>query len=83
MAADSFTASRGFGIYAVDTLKLNDYFDIIGGIRWDYFSTGFDDKRNVAAAIDFNNINSMFSYRRAGFQADPFAELLFFLRHFF
>jgi catecholate siderophore receptor len=63
LAADSFTASRGFGIYAADTLKLNDYFDIIGGIRWDYFSTRFDDKRNVAAAMDFNNIDRMFSYR--------------------
>ena len=63
LAADSLTGSLGFGIYAADTLKLNDYFDILGGVRWDYFSTHFDDKRNVAAARDFNNIDRMFSYR--------------------
>ena len=61
LAADSFTGSTGFGIYAADTLKLNDYLDIIGGARWDYFSTHFDDKRPVSQ--DFNNIDRMPSYR--------------------
>jgi catecholate siderophore receptor len=61
LAADSFTGSLGFGIYAADTLKVTDYFDIVGGVRWDYFSTRFDDQR--PNSTDFNNIDRMFSYR--------------------
>lgn len=61
LAADSFTRSLGFGIYAADTLKLNDYFDILGGVRWDYFDTDFNDRRPATA--DFNRADKMFSYR--------------------
>jgi catecholate siderophore receptor len=62
-AADSFTKALGFGIFATDQLKLNDYFEIVGGVRWDYFSAQFIDQRNQAAEKDFNRIDRMFSYR--------------------
>ena len=60
LAADSDTRAIGFGIYAADQIKLNQYFDIIGGARWDYFSTQIDD--------DFLNdkrhqLDKMWSYR--------------------
>ncbi|HWO40574.1 MAG TPA: TonB-dependent siderophore receptor [Candidatus Eisenbacteria bacterium] len=63
LAAKSDTTAFGFGIFAADQLRLNDYFDVVGGIRWDYFSTSFDDKRNIPTARDFNRIDRMLSYR--------------------
>ncbi|HVO93555.1 MAG TPA: TonB-dependent siderophore receptor [Terriglobales bacterium] len=60
LAADSDTTSIGFGIYAADQIKLNQYFDVVGGVRWDYFDTDVKD--------DFLNdkrkqIDKMWSYR--------------------
>ena len=60
LAADSDTGAVGFGIYAADQIKLNQYFDIVGGARWDYFSAQIDD--------DFLNdkrhqLDKMWSYR--------------------
>jgi catecholate siderophore receptor len=43
LAADSDTRAIGFGFYAGDQIKLNEYFDIIGGLRWDYFDTNVKD----------------------------------------
>ena len=43
LAADSDTSAIGFGIYAADQIKLNQYFDIVGGVRWDYFDTDVKD----------------------------------------
>jgi catecholate siderophore receptor len=63
LAADSFTKALGFGIFVADQFKLNDYFEIVGGVRWDYFSAQFVDQRNLPAAEDFNRIDRMFSYR--------------------
>ncbi|MGZ9188403.1 MAG: hypothetical protein ACXW6R_27400, partial [Candidatus Binatia bacterium] len=50
LAADSDTSAIGFGIYAADQIKLGQYFDLIGGVRWDYFDAEIkdhflDDKR--------------------------------------
>ena len=61
LAADSFTNTLGFGIFAADTLKLTDYLDIVGGARWDYFSARFDNKLPVGS--DFNRIDRDWSYR--------------------
>lgn len=60
IAADTDTTAIGFGIYAADQIKLNQYFDIVGGVRWDYFDTDVKD--------DFLNdrrkqIDKMWSYR--------------------
>jgi len=60
LAADSDTSAVGFGFYAADQIKLNRYFDIIGGVRWDYFDAEIDD--------DFLNdkrhqLDKMWSYR--------------------
>jgi catecholate siderophore receptor len=60
LAADSDTSASGFGIYAADQIKLNPYFDLVGGVRWDYFDADVKD--------DFLNdkrkqIDKMWSYR--------------------
>jgi len=60
LAADSDTRATGFGIYAADQIKLNSYFDILGGARWDYFSAHIkDDFANDTR----NQIDQMWSYR--------------------
>jgi catecholate siderophore receptor len=61
LAADSFTNTLGFGIFAADTVKITDYLDIVGGARWDYFSARFDNK--LAGGTDFNRIDRNWSYR--------------------
>jgi catecholate siderophore receptor len=43
LAADSDTSANSFGIYAADQIRLNEYFDIVGGVRWDYFDAEVDD----------------------------------------
>jgi catecholate siderophore receptor len=60
LAADSDTRATGFGIYAADQIKLNRYFDILGGARWDYFSAHIKDD---FADDTRNQIDKMWSYR--------------------
>jgi catecholate siderophore receptor len=58
--AKSDTTSLGFGIFAADQIKLNRYFDIVGGLRWDYFGTKFDNK---ISPDNFDRADKMLSYR--------------------
>jgi catecholate siderophore receptor len=57
----------GFGIFAADQIRLNEYFDLVGGVRWDYFDTDFDntaiDAANVRTRTDLNRTDKMWSYR--------------------
>ena len=36
------TTSKSVGLYLVDTMKLTRYFELSGGVRWDYFDTDFN-----------------------------------------
>jgi catecholate siderophore receptor len=60
LAADSDTTSLGFGIFAADQIKLNDYFEVVGGARWDIFNTEFDDHENN---LTRTRTDKMWSYR--------------------
>jgi catecholate siderophore receptor len=60
IAAKSDSSSLGFGIFAADQIKLNRYFDIVGGLRWDYFATKFDNK---ISPDNFDRADKMLSYR--------------------
>jgi catecholate siderophore receptor len=42
------TESRSYAIYGNDQVKLNQYFEVMGAIRYDHFHTQFDDPGNVA-----------------------------------
>ena len=59
-AAKSDTTSLGFGIFAADQIKLNDYFELVGGARWDIFNTEFDDRLN---SLERDRTDKMWSYR--------------------
>ncbi len=58
----------GFGIFAADQIKLNDYFEIVGGARWDYFDNDFDTTTHnttgaITARSDLGRTDKMWSYR--------------------
>ncbi len=36
------TTSKSVALYFVDTMKLTRYFELSGGVRWDYFDTDFN-----------------------------------------
>ena len=61
VAVDALTNAAGFGIYAADQIALHEYFDIIGGLRWDYFSA--DQQNKLPGQVDFDSTDKMLSYR--------------------
>jgi catecholate siderophore receptor len=60
LAADSDTGATGFGIYAADQIKLNEYLDLLGGVRWDYFDA---DVKDEFANDRRKQLDRMWSYR--------------------
>ena len=67
VSARSDGKAFGFGIFGADQIKLNEYFDVVGGVRWDYFDTDFDntaiDAANVRTRSDLGRTDKMWSYR--------------------
>jgi catecholate siderophore receptor len=67
VSARSDGKAFGFGIFAADQIKLNEYFEIVGGARWDYFDTDFDNTAisatNVVTRSDLSRTDKMWSYR--------------------
>ena len=67
VSARSDGKAFGFGIFGADQIKLNEYFDVVGGVRWDYFDTDFDntaiDAANVTTRSDLGRTDKMWSYR--------------------
>jgi catecholate siderophore receptor len=61
VAVDDLTNAAGFGIYAADQIALHEYFDIIGGVRWDYFSA--DQQNKAPVQVQFDSLDKLFSYR--------------------
>ncbi len=57
-----FTTALGFGIFAADQIKLNPYFDITEGVRWDYFDTDFDDS-GVTPRVNRSRLDKLWSHR--------------------
>ena len=80
LGVDALTNAAGFGIYGADQIALHEYFDIIGGLRWDYFSANQENK--LPGQVDFDSHGQDVKLpRRPGISSDAAAELLFFLRH--
>jgi catecholate siderophore receptor len=61
LGVKSITNATSFGIYAADQIALHEYFDLIGGLRWDYFSA--DQNNKLLGQADFNSLDKLFSYR--------------------
>jgi len=56
-------SSDSLGLYALDTVKLNEQWQLIGGVRWDQFSTQF--KEESANPIELSAVDSVSSWRGA------------------
>ncbi|MGH7854407.1 MAG: TonB-dependent receptor, partial [Candidatus Binatia bacterium] len=66
VSARSDGQAFGFGIFAADQIRLNEYFDLVGGVRWDYFDTDFDNTAftgGVGTRTKFQRTDKMWSYR--------------------
>jgi catecholate siderophore receptor len=61
LGVKALTNAASFGIYAADQIALHEYFDIIGGLRWDYFSA--DQNNKLFGQSDFNSLDKLLSYR--------------------
>jgi catecholate siderophore receptor len=62
IAASSNTRTTGdtFAVYAIDTVKLGEQLELIGGIRYDRFDADFE---NSFGNLQFNRVDDMPSYR--------------------
>ncbi len=57
------TLAISFGAYAVDTVKLNRQWNLVGGIRWDRFDTSYN--QSIAPIQSFTRVDQQPSYRAA------------------
>jgi catecholate siderophore receptor len=59
----TYGTSLAAGAYAADQIKLNKYFDVLGGVRYDYF--GFEQNAPIAAANvqNLKSVNHPVSWR--------------------
>ena len=66
------TMARTAAVYALDTIKLNEQWQVMGGLRWDRFSASFGQVTNAnpvtkagATTLAFSPVNYMLSWRGA------------------
>ena len=61
------TDSNNVAFYGSDQMKLNQYFELLGAVRWDRFHTTWQDPFNATVASQFlHREDDMFSYRVGG-----------------
>lgn len=60
LAARSDTTALSLGIFAADQIKLNNYFEVVAGARWDIFDAEFDDRMND---VERERTDRRWSYR--------------------
>ena len=65
VSSDVHATSISVGAYALDTVNINEYFDVIGGVRWDRFDTTYDSQSPAAAPGHFRRVDQQPSYRAA------------------
>lgn len=70
------TLAISFGAYAVDTVRLNQHWSVIGGLRWDRFDTDYS--QSVAPTAAFERLDQKPSYRAAVvYKPKPYATIYF------
>ena len=76
VSSDVKTMAISFGAYAVDTVKLNHQWSVIGGLRWDRFDTDFS--QSVAPVAAFERVDQKPSYRAAiVYKPKPYGSIYF------
>jgi catecholate siderophore receptor len=70
------TLAISAGAYAVDTVKFNRQWNLIGGVRWDRFDTRYN--QSIAPAASFDRVDQQPSYRGAVvYKPKPFGSIYF------
>ena len=76
VSSDVKTLAISFGAYAVDTVKLNHQWSVIGGLRWDRFDTDYS--QSVAPIAAFERVDQSPSYRAAiVYKPKPYGSIYF------
>src|SRR6185369_13753420 len=57
------TKALSFGAYVIETMKLGEKLDLMGGVRWDRFDAGFT--QSIAPISAFKRVDKMTSWRAA------------------
>lgn len=57
------TLARSFAFYGFDTIALHEKWDLIGGLRWDYFDTEFRATDAAGNTPEFPKTDSILSWR--------------------
>jgi catecholate siderophore receptor len=57
------STAKTAALYASDTVKLNEQWQVIGGLRWDRFDIDFDSVAVGGAVTPFERTDEMLSYR--------------------
>ncbi len=57
------TTADSAGLYAIDTLKLGEHWEVSGGVRWDYFDANY--RQSVAPVAAFDQVVEMPAWRGA------------------
>ncbi|MBL8012783.1 MAG: TonB-dependent receptor, partial [Candidatus Omnitrophica bacterium] len=58
------TAANSVALYAFDTAKINDQWEVTGGLRWDYFNVDYSSiATNGAVTTDLGRIDRTLSWR--------------------
>lgn len=82
---DADTQARSVAFYAMDTVKLCEHWQIVGGLRWDRFdasyrSTDFAPDGAVVSGLAVDRIDEELSYR-ASLVYKPFAPATLYVSH--
>jgi len=57
------SAADTFGLYAFDTMKLGEKWQLSGGLRWDYFHLDYDSRSAALVPTETARTDSMVSWR--------------------
>ncbi|MBV8166167.1 MAG: TonB-dependent siderophore receptor [Alphaproteobacteria bacterium] len=55
-------SANSMGVFFLDTLKLGEHWELLGGLRYDRFDAGF---QNSVGAIDLSRLDDAYSWRAA------------------
>jgi catecholate siderophore receptor len=63
--AGAVTEAFSGALYAFDTVKFNEHWQVDGGVRWDYFDVDYESRALTGAWTVLDRKDDMFSYRGA------------------
>jgi catecholate siderophore receptor len=65
VSSDVHAIAISFGAYAVDTVRVGRFIDLVGGVRFDRFNTDYNSQSPTAGPAQFSRVDQQPSYRAA------------------